>query len=136
MPNAYKELVPNEYIRKQTLANCERFITQELKDLEAKVLGAQDRIVKLEYEIFDDIRKRTGAELSRVQRTAAAVAQLDVLCSFAQTALENNYVCPQMSAEPVIKINEGRHPAVEKCSTANRLSRMILFSTVPTIAVR
>ena len=114
VPNAYKELVPDEYIRKQTLANCERFITQELKDLEAKVLGAQDRIVKLEYEIFDDIRKRTGAELARVQRTAAAVAQLDVLCSFAQAALENNYVCPQMSAEPVIKINEGRHPVVEK----------------------
>ena len=114
VPNAYKELVPDEYIRKQTLANCERFITQELKDLEAKVLGAQDRIVKLEYEIFDDIRKRTGAELARVQRTAAAVAQLDVLCSFAQAALENNYVCPQMSAESIIKINEGRHPVVEK----------------------
>ena len=111
---SYYDLVPDNYIRKQTLANCERFITQELKDLEAKVLGAQDRIVKLEYEIFDDIRKRTGAELARVQRTAAAVAQLDVLCSFAQAALENNYVCPQMSAEPVIKINEGRHPVVEK----------------------
>ena len=114
VPNSYKELVPDEYIRKQTLANCERFITQELKDLEAKVLGAQDRIVKLEYEIFDDIRKRTGAELARVQRTAAAVAQLDVLCSFAQAALENNYVCPQMSAEPIVKIKEGRHPVVEK----------------------
>ena len=112
--NSFKELVPDDYVRKQTLANCERFITQELKDLEAKVLGAQDRIVKLEYEVFDDIRKRTGAELARVQRTAAAVAQLDVLCSFAQAALENNYVCPQMSAEPVIKINEGRHPVVEK----------------------
>ena len=114
VPNSYKELVPDEYIRKQTLANCERFITQELKDLEAKVLGAQDRIVKLEYEIFDDIRKRTGTELARVQRTAAAVAQLDVLCSFAQAALENNYVCPQMSAEPIVKIKEGRHPVVEK----------------------
>ncbi len=112
--NSYKELVPDEYIRKQTLANCERYITQELKDLEAKVLGAQDRIVKLEYEIFDDVRKKAAAELSRVQRTASAVATLDVICSFAQVAAENNYVCPQMSTEPVIRITEGRHPVVEK----------------------
>ena len=112
--NAYKELVPDEYIRKQTLANCERYITQELKDLEAKVLGAQDRIVKLEYEIFDDVRKKTANELSRVQRTASAVASLDVLCSFAVVAAENNYVCPQMSTTPVLRIKEGKHPVVEK----------------------
>ncbi len=112
--NSYKELVPDEYIRKQTLANCERYITQELKDLEAKVLGAQDRIVKLEYEIFDDVRKQAARELSRVQRTAGAIATLDVICSFARVAAENNYVCPQMSATPVIRITEGRHPVVEK----------------------
>lgn len=112
--NSYKELVPDEYIRKQTLANCERYITQELKELEAKVLGAQDRIVKLEYEIFDDVRKQAAGELPRVQRTASAIATLDVICSFAQVAAENNYVCPQMSAAPVISITEGRHPVVEK----------------------
>lgn len=112
--NAYKDLVPDEYIRKQTLANCERYITQELKDLEAKVLGAQDRIVKLEYEIFDDVRKKTANELSRVQRTASAVAALDVLCSFAVVAAENNYICPQMSTTPVLRIKEGKHPVVEK----------------------
>ena len=112
--NSYKELIPDEYIRKQTLANCERYITQELKELEAKVLGAQDRIVKLEYEIFDDVRKQAAGELPRVQRTASAIATLDVICSFAQVAAENNYVCPQMSAAPVISITEGRHPVVEK----------------------
>lgn len=112
--NSYKELVPDEYIRKQTLANCERYITQELKDLESKVLGAQDRIVKLEYEIFDDVRKKAADELPRVQRTASAIAELDVLCSFAQVAAENNYSCPQISASPVIHITEGRHPVVEK----------------------
>ena len=112
--NSYKELVPDEYIRKQTLANCERYITQELKDLESKVLGAQDRIVKLEYEIFDDVRKKASDELARVQRTASAIAELDVLCSFAQVAAENNYSCPQISASPVIRITEGRHPVVEK----------------------
>lgn len=112
--NSYKELVPDEYIRKQTLANCERYITQELKDLESKVLGAQDRIVKLEYEIFDDVRKKAANELPRVQRTASAIAELDVLCSFAQVATENNYSCPQISASPVMHITEGRHPVVEK----------------------
>ena len=85
--NSYKELVPEDYIRKQTLSNCERFITQELKELESKVLGAQERMVQLEYQIFSDVRTRVADELYRVQRTAHAVARLDVLCSFAQTAV-------------------------------------------------
>lgn len=79
--NSYKELVPEDYIRKQTLSNCERFITQELKELESKVLGAQERMVQLEYQIFSDVRTRVADELYRVQRTAHAVARLDVLCS-------------------------------------------------------
>lgn len=112
--NSYKELVPQSYIRKQTLANCERYITQELKDLEEKVLGAQERIVRLEFEIFEQIRKKVAAELTRIQNTAHAVAQLDALCSFAVVAVENQYTCPQMLPGDAVHIEEGRHPVVEK----------------------
>ena len=112
--NSFKELVPEDYIRKQTLANCERFITQELKELEAKVLGAQGRIVQLEYEIFSQVRSKTAAQLSRIQRTASAIARLDVLRSFAAVALENGYVRPQITADSKLEITDGRHPVVEK----------------------
>ena len=112
--NAFKELVPDDYIRKQTLTNCERFITQELKDLESKVLGAQERIVRLEFEVFDSVRKKAAEHLYEIQRTASAVAALDVICSFAKVASENNYCCPEMSADTGISICGGRHPVVEK----------------------
>ncbi len=112
--NSFKELVPDTYIRKQTLANCERYITQELKDLESKVLGAQERIAKLEYEIFDEVRKKTAKKLSEVQTTANAVSALDVLCSFAQCAFENNYVRPDLNEKGVLDISDGRHPVIEK----------------------
>ncbi len=112
--NSFKELVPEDYIRKQTLTNCERFITQELKELESKVLGAQERIVKLEYEIFDTVRKKAAEHLFEIQKTAAAVAAVDVLCSFAKVAGENNYCCPSMNASDRIVITDGRHPVVEK----------------------
>ena len=112
--NSYKALVPDTYIRKQTLANCERYITQELKDLESKVLGAQERSVKLEYEIFSQVRKKVAGEYNRIQSTAEAVATADVLCSLAKTAIENNYVCPVMTDSTVINITDGRHPVVEK----------------------
>ncbi|MBQ6265581.1 MAG: DNA mismatch repair protein MutS [Clostridia bacterium] len=112
--NSFKELVPETYIRKQTLANCERYITQELKDLESKVLGAQERISKLEYEIFDEIRKKTAEYLSAVQITANAVSTLDVLCSFAQISFENNYVRPELNEKRIIDIVDGRHPVIEK----------------------
>ncbi|NCC87391.1 MAG: DNA mismatch repair protein MutS [Clostridia bacterium] len=111
--NSYKELVPDEYIRKQTLSNCERFITQELKELEAKVLGAQERISHLEYEIFSQVRTAVADELVRIQRTAHAIAQLDVLCSLAKVAVSNNYVCPQVDDLDKIIIKDGRHPVVE-----------------------
>ncbi|MBQ8574668.1 MAG: DNA mismatch repair protein MutS [Clostridia bacterium] len=114
IPNSFKELVPEEYIRKQTLANCERYITSELKDLESKVLGAQERIVKLEYEIFVQVRNRVAAELYRIQKTAHAVATVDVLCSLAKVALRNNYTCPIMTDGQEIIIKDGRHPVVEK----------------------
>ena len=112
--NSFKELVPEDYIRKQTLTNCERFITQELKELESKVLGAQERIVKLEYEIFDTVRKKAAEHLFEIQKTAAAVAAVDVLCSFARVANENNYCCPSMNASDRVVITDGRHPVVEK----------------------
>ncbi len=112
--NSYKALVPDSYIRKQTLANCERYITQELKDLESKVLGAQERSVKLEYEIFCQVRKAVSREYNRIQQTASAVAVADVLCSLAAAAIENNYVCPTMHDNSVIEIIDGRHPVVEK----------------------
>lgn len=111
--NSYKELVPDDYIRKQTLANCERYITQELKELESKVLGAQERIVKLEYEIFCQIRKTVAAEFNRIQSTARAIAVTDVLCSFANVAVNNNYVCPTIVQGDRIDIFDGRHPVVE-----------------------
>ncbi len=114
VPNSFKELVPEEYIRKQTLANCERYITSELKDLESKVLGAQERIVKLEYEIFTVIRKKVADEFFRIQKTASALASLDVLCSFATVSVKNNYICPIITEKPVISIKDGRHPVVEK----------------------
>ena len=114
VPNAFKELVPEEYIRKQTLANCERYITGELKDLESKVLGAQERIVKLEYEIFVQVRSKVADELYRIQKTAQAVATIDALCSFANVAMHNNYTCPVMTDTQEIIIKDGRHPVVEK----------------------
>lgn len=114
VPNAFKELVPETYIRKQTLANCERFITGELKDLEAKVLGAQERIVKLEFEIFSQVRRAVGDELMRIQKTARAVAETDALCSLANVAVKNNYVCPVMTDGTEIIIKDGRHPVVER----------------------
>ncbi len=112
--NSYKELVPEDYIRKQTLTNCERFITQELKELESKVLGAQERIVRLEYEIFDSVRKEAAEHLYEIQKTASAVASVDVLCSYARVAAENNYCCPAMNAGDRVAITNGRHPVVEK----------------------
>lgn len=111
--NSYKDMVPEEYIRKQTLANCERYITQELKELEARVLGAKERVVQLEYELFVDVRNNVAQNFHRIQSTAGAVAKLDVLASFAQTALQNHYVQPDIVNADVIEIRDGRHPVVE-----------------------
>ena len=111
--NSYRDLVPETYIRKQTLANCERYITQELKELEGKIIGAKDRCIALEYEVFCQVRKQIADCLERLQSTARATAVLDVLASLAQTASENNYCCPAISNDGVIEIKEGRHPVVE-----------------------
>lgn len=112
--NSYKALVPDDYIRKQTLTNCERFITQELKDFEAKILSARDKMVKLEYEIFCQVRDKISESFRRISTTARAIAYLDVLCSLATVAVENEYVCPEITTDSVINIDQGRHPVVEK----------------------
>ncbi|MBQ6863575.1 MAG: DNA mismatch repair protein MutS [Clostridia bacterium] len=112
--NQFKENVPEDYIRKQTLVNGERFITSELKDLEAKVLGARERIGKLEYELFNVIRQQAADEHLSVRATAQAIAQIDALCSLAETAVQNGYSRPVVDASDRINIREGRHPVVEK----------------------
>ncbi len=111
--NSFKELVPEEYIRKQTLSNCERFITQELKELETKILGAKEKIVRIEYELFTEIREAVAREYMRVQKTAENIAKLDTLCSLAHVAVSRNYCCPEISTDGVIQIEDGRHPVVE-----------------------
>ena len=108
------DLVPEDYIRKQTLVNCERFITQELKDLEHEILSAQDKITALEYQLFCRVRDAVNEKVTEIQRSAGAVAQLDVLCSFASVAAERGYCRPLVDEGDVIEISEGRHPVVEK----------------------
>lgn len=107
-------LVPDDYIRKQTLTNCERYITEELKEMEKTVLGAQERLTALEYELFCNIRENIAAEVHRIQRTAQSLANLDVLCALAELAYENNYVCPEVDFSGKTHIKDGRHPVVEK----------------------
>ena len=112
--NSFLDKVPEDYMRKQTLVNGERFITEELKEVEKRVLTAKDRIAQLEYEIFDGIRKKVANELKRFQQTAFAVARLDVLCSLAETSSGNRYCRPLVNNSGVISITAGRHPVVEK----------------------
>ena len=111
---SYYDQVPEDYIRKQTLVNCERFITQELKDLEHEILSAQDRVTALEYQLFCDLRRQAAARVGDIQRSAAAVAQVDVLASFAAVAAEQGYCRPEVDLSDTIEISEGRHPVVEK----------------------
>ena len=108
------EKVPPHYIRKQTIANGERYITPELKEMEGKILGAEERSVKLEYEIFQRVREDVLSQLPVIQRTASALAQLDVLASFAETARLHNYYRPQVGDEGVLQIHDGRHPILEQ----------------------
>ncbi|MGN0171275.1 MAG: DNA mismatch repair protein MutS [Acutalibacteraceae bacterium] len=110
---SFTDQVPQTYIRKQTLANAERYITQELKELEARVLGAKDRVVALEYQVFTEVRQTVAEQLHRIQFTAQAIARLDVLCSFAETAVKQQYVRPVVDMSGEIRIKNGRHPVVE-----------------------
>ena len=112
--NSYKDQVPDYYTRKQTLANAERYITPELKELEDMILGAEDKLYALEYEIYTEIREKVAAETERIQATAKAVAALDVFASLALTAERYNYTRPKINEKGIIDIKEGRHPVVER----------------------
>ncbi|MEN6315288.1 MAG: DNA mismatch repair protein MutS [Clostridiaceae bacterium] len=111
---SYFHLIPPEYIRKQTLANCERFVTQELKEMEETILGAEGKIVELEYRLFTGVRESIASQVGRIKTTAACIAELDVLCSLAEVADRENYCKPEVNSDGVIKIEAGRHPVVEK----------------------
>lgn len=112
--NSFKELVPAEWIRKQTLTGAERYTTLELKELEDKILNAEDKLVALEYHLFSEIREKIAAEVARIQRTAKAVAKLDVYASLAFVAERNRFVRPVLNTSGMIEIREGRHPVVEQ----------------------
>ena len=112
--NSFKDQVPAHYIRKQTLTNAERYITEEIKELEERVLHAQQEAIDRAAELYEQVRATVAAELPRIQQTAAAVAGLDMLCGLATVALNNNYCCPTVDLSDEIEINEGRHPVVEQ----------------------
>lgn len=107
-------MVPERYIRKQTLTNCERFITEELKNLENQILGAEEKVITLEYNAFIEIRDKIEAQIQRIQKSAMVVATLDVLTSFAQVAEDLNYCKPEVDTSGIIDIKAGRHPVIEK----------------------
>ena len=111
------ELVPAHYIRKQTLANCERYITEELKELEEKILGANEKIIRLEQQLFDELRTFVASQLHRVQATASAIARLDVFAAFAEVSSLRGYVRPDITVSDELIIRDGRHPVVEALLT-------------------
>ena len=111
--NSYKDQVPDRYIRKQTLVNAERYITDELKELEDMILGAEEKLFALEYDLFTDIRDQISSQILRIQKTAKSISYLDAFCSLAQTADLNRYVRPQINTEGIIDIKDSRHPVVE-----------------------
>ena len=116
---SFSDQVPQHFVRKQTLANAERYITPELKELENKILGASERVLVLERQLFDELLLRVADQQPRIQATADAVARLDVLAALAQTAVENRYTRPEVDEGPVIQITEGRHPVIEQMLRGN-----------------
>ena len=116
IPNSADVQIPPEYIRRQTLANCERYITDEVKELESRILGAHDKLVALEYNLFVQLREYAAQNMESIKRTANAVARLDAIYSLATVAYKNGYICPTLSVDGEIDIREGRHPVVELLS--------------------
>jgi DNA mismatch repair protein MutS len=112
--NSYRDLVPEDYMRKQTLANAERYTTPRLKELEDMILNAEDKLCSLEYDVFCNIRERIAQQIMRIQQTAKAVARLDVFSSLSLTAERSQYVRPKLNEKGVIDIRDGRHPVVEQ----------------------
>ena len=115
--NSFKDMVPDYYVRKQTLTGAERYITPELKELEDTILGSEDRLTSLEYELFKAVRDHIGENVSRIQRTAKAIAQIDVFASLALVASRNNYCKPKINESGILDIKNGRHPVVEQMIT-------------------
>lgn len=117
--NSFKDMVPDNYVRKQTLTNAERYTMDKLKELEDIILGAEDKLFSLEYDLFTDIRDQISLQVKRIQTTAKAIAGIDVYASLALVAEQNNYICPSINEEGIINIKGGRHPVVEKMITHN-----------------
>ena len=113
-------LVPEGYIRRQTLANAERYITEELKEYEEKILGAEDRILELEKELFEELRKRVARESERIRLTSSLIADIDVLCSLSEAAEKYSYVRPQIAESGIIELKNNRHPVVERMDLGER----------------
>jgi len=116
---SYYDLVPDYYIRKQTLVNSERYITSELKEIEEKILGAEDKSIRLEYQLFIEVREQVRMQIHRIQNVAKIIAAIDVLLSFAHVSYENNYVRPIIKEDGILDIKDGRHPVVEKTMSHN-----------------
>jgi DNA mismatch repair protein MutS len=141
---SHLDKVPDNYTRKQTVANAERFITPELKEMEGKILGAEERSTKLEYDLFLQLREQVIATLPEIQRTASALAQLDVLAGFAETARLYEHSCPQVGDEGVLDITDGRHPVLDQTlveerfvpndTQLDRTDRQIALITGPNMA--
>lgn len=119
VPNSFRDRVPEDYMRKQTLVNAERYITPELKELEETILGASDKLNTLEYELFVEVREKIAGNTSRIQSTARAIAACDVFASLAYVAERNRYVCPKINDKGTIHIRDGRHPVVEQMGSGD-----------------
>ncbi len=142
--NSYKDSVPETYIRKQTLANCERYITEDLKRVENTILGAAERIINLEAHMFESVRQRLVNELDRLKKAADIIALTDTLCSLAEAAVKNHFAMPEIADNGVLEIKDGRHPVVEKMSKnsmfvpndtlMNRTDDRLLIITGPNMA--
>ena len=127
--NSYKSLVPEGWIRKQTLSNCERYITEELKKVENRLLGARDKSIALEYELFCEIRTAVANEYLKIQSAAEGVSTLDVICSFASNAVRGGYICPEIATDGIIKVTDSRHPVVEKLTDSPFVPNDVLIDT-------
>ena len=114
--NSFKDKVPEDYTRKQTLANAERYITPELKEIENTILGASERLISLEIELYNDVRDKISLALERIKRVAEVISVTDAICSLATVAYRNNYTMPEISNDGIIDIKDGRHPVVEQLS--------------------
>lgn len=140
----YNSIPEGRYVRKQTLSNAERFITQELKEMEEKILGAEEKLISLEYDIFIDIREKVEKEISRLKKSAKIIGNLDSLSTLALVSVENDYVKPNINEEGIIDIKDGRHPVVEKVisngefvandTTLNQRDNQLLLITGPNMA--